>query len=160
MTSPKEIKTFVSYSHEDADLVADLLKRLRQRLNRAKNYRFSSWDDRRILAGERWKREIDQAIDESDLGLLFVSWSFLDSDFIVRKELPRYLDLAGGKRPVPVGLQRIEFDPGKVDIHGLDEVQFFVFEGRFYDEMASDGERDRFVNALFNEMLNLCEKYF
>ena len=157
-TVRQPIRTFVSYSHDDVELVDDLLRRFRLRLGRAREYDFASWDDRRILAGEAWREEIEAAMERSDLGLLFVSWSFLDSAFIVREELPRFLDLSGGKRPIPVGLSRVRFDAA-VDLHGLEEHQFFRGgDGSFYDELDTGG-RNRFVDALFDEILKICHKY-
>ena len=146
-TVRQTIHTFVSYSHDDAEIVADLLRRLQLRLGRAKGFEFESWDDRRILAGERWREEIEAAMERSDLGLLFVSWSFSGSSFIVREELPRLLDSSGGRRPIPVWLSRVRFDEA-VDLHGLEECQFFRgADGSFYDELDPGG-RNLFVDSL------------
>lgn len=163
-TDQPKITTFVSYCHADSKLVDDLLQRLRLRMNVAKRYEFESWDDRKILAGDSWKDEIDDALDRADLGLLFVSFPFLNSDFIVRQELPRFLERGDGKRPIPIGLSEVPFD-GSVKLFGLEERQFFLGKdgrgagGRYYDELAG-GERNRFVDQLFREILQICDKYF
>lgn len=163
-TNKPKIASFVSYCRADADLVDDLLQRLRLRMNIAKRYEFESWDDRKILAGESWKDEIDEALDRADLGLLFVSYPFLNSDFIVRKELPRFLGRGDGKRPIPIGLSEVPFD-GSVELFGLEERQVFFGRdgrgagGRYYDDLAG-GERRRFVNELFREILQICDKFY
>lgn len=153
------VRPFVSYCHDDGEMVHDLLRRLRLRLNLAKEFDFESWDDRQILAGEDWKQEIDAAMDRADLGLLFVSFPFLNSSFIVREELPRFLDLAGDKRPIPVGLGRVPFD-GSIELHGLAERQFFRGPGGVYYDELDGAERNWFVDALFEEILKICRKYF
>lgn len=45
------------------------------------------WDDSRIQAGNRWKREIEQAIRRASIAILLVSQQFLASDFITENEL-------------------------------------------------------------------------
>jgi hypothetical protein len=54
-----------------------------------------AWDDRRIEAGDDWEREIHSAIDRARVALLVVTPRFLASPFIMERELPLILAVAG-----------------------------------------------------------------
>ena len=153
------ISTFVSYCHADEKTVDRLLKLLQMRLDVAKKYRFLNWQDRKILAGEDWANEIDAAMKQSHLGLLFVSYPFLNSNFIVQKELPHFLSENLGARPLPIGLSRVPFD-GSIELFGLGERQFFLGQGGAYFDELDVQQQNRFVDQLFREILEICSKYF
>jgi hypothetical protein len=76
---------FVSYSREDADWRRKFVKMLEPSVRR---HGFELWSDERILAGERWSAELDDAIAHAEAGLLLVSSDFLGSEFIMGRELP------------------------------------------------------------------------
>jgi tetratricopeptide (TPR) repeat protein len=52
------------------------------------------WDDSRIQPGDIWLEEIEQALERTQVALLFVSPDLLASDFIRRKQLPKLFDAA------------------------------------------------------------------
>lgn len=82
---------FISYSHHDQSW----LEALRVHLDYLeKEYQLSIWDDTRISPGSNWMEEIEQAIASSKVALLLVSAHFLNSEFIQREELPRFLSAA------------------------------------------------------------------
>lgn len=95
------LKVFISYAHKDEPFKDDLLTVLdpleREGL-------LDIWVDRRIEAGDEWRREIEKAMNESDLALLFISKHFLASRFIKDNELPRLLQRRKeeGLRVVPI----------------------------------------------------------
>lgn len=82
---------FVSYSHVDADWLVKLSKFLRpleeQELVRV-------WDDRAILAGADWRKEIRQSLESARVALFLVTQDFLASEFIRDQEVPPLLDKA------------------------------------------------------------------
>lgn len=92
--SPKEELTkseiFISYSHKDTsfkDLLVPHLKVYAQQNNA--NY----WDDTMIGRGE-WKKQIEDALNRSNIAILLISDNFLSSDFIINNELPTILTKA------------------------------------------------------------------
>jgi TIR domain/Effector-associated domain 1 len=87
-TSLKQ-KAFISYSHKD--------QRHRERLNDAliqlrRSNLMSVWDDRKILPGQDWDREISDKLEDADVILLLVSPDFLASDYSYSREMARALE--------------------------------------------------------------------
>lgn len=98
------LKVFVSYSHADEKLKDALLKHLRP-LERMKI--ISSWNDRRLLAGDTWDKEIDRNLEEADLVLFLVSIDFINSAYCYDIELKRALERHSrdGCKVVPIILR-------------------------------------------------------
>lgn len=87
-------KLFISYSHADSDW----LKRVKVHLKPLeRNSIIDIWEDTRIQTGDNWKKEIEQALEQSDAAILLVSADFLASDFIIENELPQLLKIAEEK---------------------------------------------------------------
>ncbi|MBL6988114.1 MAG: TIR domain-containing protein [Methylobacter sp.] len=72
------VKLFISYSHEDEDLRAELEKHLKP-LQRKKV--IDTWHDRKIGVGTEWQQAIDEKLETADIVLLLVSPDFLNSDY-------------------------------------------------------------------------------
>jgi TIR domain len=76
--NPRAIELFFSYSHRDEDMRDELEKHLS--VLRRKGV-ISGWHDRRILAGEEWRGQIDSHLSAARVILLLVSANFLASDY-------------------------------------------------------------------------------
>ena len=79
-----KIALFCSYSHKDEELRQALESHL-STLKRKEV--ISSWHDRKITAGEEWKKEIDRQLEAADIILLLISSDFIASDYCYEKEL-------------------------------------------------------------------------
>ena len=80
----RALQAFVSYSHKDDRLRAELETHLKllQRIGV-----LQLWTDRRISAGTEWKGQIDENLERADLILLLVSADFMNSDYCYDIEL-------------------------------------------------------------------------
>lgn len=78
------VSVFCSYSHKDEELKNKLLNHLatlkRQKL-------IDEWNDRAIVPGKDWQKEIDDKIRTADLVLLLVSSDFIASNYCYENEL-------------------------------------------------------------------------
>jgi internalin A len=82
------MRLFYSYSHKDENLRNELdthLKLLRRQ------GLIETWHDRKIEAGDEWKRKIDENLERADIILLLVSADFIASDYCWDKEMMRAL---------------------------------------------------------------------
>jgi hypothetical protein len=151
-----KVKFFVSYAHLDEPACVKLLKLLQIQMAPSANYEFELWDDRAILAGEAWKREILQAIDESDIGLLLVSPAFLGSPFITNEELPKFVG-DESKPAIPVELQKVDFK--RHDLKGLDQQQLFRLDrDKAFGNCTTAQTQTRFAEQLYSQIEQRLER--
>jgi hypothetical protein len=76
---------FISYSHDDRQLLEGLVPGLRGLAN---IYNFSVWHDKRLPGGIHWNPAIRAAMEASDIFLCIVTDRFFGSDYIWEHELP------------------------------------------------------------------------
>lgn len=149
--SKKRIEFFVSYAHGNRQLAVGFIEKLIDHLRPSKAYDYRLWKDSGIIIGEEWEKQIIEARDKCDFGLLLVSPAFLGSKFVGEKELPHFV--GKNRAPsIPVMLQPVDLELH--DLKGLKSLQIFRFMGRRFKEPRAYGEcksnaRDDFVLALF-----------
>jgi len=79
---------FVSYSHKDEKEKDKLLSHLG--VLRGAGL-IDIWSDDQIIGGNDWETDINEAISKSQLAILLISDNFLNSNFILGKEVPSLL---------------------------------------------------------------------
>ena len=84
----KKQTIFISYSHNDKEHLERLLIHLAPL---KKQGMLDLWVDTHLRAGDKWKLEIQKALDRATVAVLIVSADFLASDFVVENELPPLL---------------------------------------------------------------------
>jgi len=90
------VHVFVSYAREDRrwldpDYRFSLIPFLMESLRR---HKVAFWFDKELKPGDEFKRHIESQIDQSQIALLIVSQSFLNSEFIENREIPRIAERA------------------------------------------------------------------
>src|SRR5712691_7469061 len=103
-TSNPEIKLFYCYAREDEALRDELHVNL---AGLRRQYRLTSWHDRKILPGEPWEEAIDRHLSTADVILLLISPHFVDSDYCYGTEMQRALERhhADSCRVIPILLR-------------------------------------------------------
>ena len=108
----KKEAVFISYSHKDREYLDRLLVHLKPL---EKEGLIDLWADTRLRAGDRWKKEIENALERATVAILIVSADFLASDFITENELPPILRNAESKgtRIIPLIVKPCRFTRDK-----------------------------------------------
>ena len=144
---------FVSYAHGDTVVVERFLDNLSPRLANVRDFAIDGWSDRRILAGHDWEREIRDALDTCDFGLLCVTPRFLTRRFITGVELPALL---ASKIVVPAVLE--EISRTRDELHGLGALQLFRYRPRGSADRKAyldcgGANRGRYCDALADDIV-------
>ena len=150
----RTIKLFVSYARKDNDKggVDDFLAKFEEYARvYAGEYRFQIWADWHITIGQDWNREIQDALEKCHFGLLFLSISFLDRQYIQEHELPQLL---ATERALPIGFKKL--DMHKADLMGIESTQVFRLRGRdqqlSYRECRGENKRGDFFSELITQI--------
>jgi tetratricopeptide (TPR) repeat protein len=111
------VKLFLSYRHVPFD--RRVSERLAIHLASAAD-EIQTWVDNGIELGDEWKREIERAIETSDVGVVLISADFLVSPFIRNVELPMLVEAQreGRLRLIPLYVA-----PGAVVPDGIKGLQ-------------------------------------
>ena len=106
--SRKRDGVFISYCHKDNDYLERLLVHLKPL---EKSGKLEIWSDKKIKVGEKWREEIEAAMNRATIAILLISADFLASAFIVDNELPPILKKAEneGVRIISVILKPCRF---------------------------------------------------
>lgn len=144
------IGIFVSWAHSDELAKTSLLNLVRPRLEIARDYTFSWWEDSDLEIGSAWDRDIKSRLEGCDYGLQLISPNFFASRYIREFEIPPFAQ--GEKRTLPVGLIPVPFD-GTADLLGVERLQVFRHRGRFFSELTGRAQREAFADALVSKIL-------
>lgn len=123
---------FISYAREDFKPVSELRQRL-------KDEGFTTWMDKvDLLAGQRWRPAIEQAVRESDFFVLCLSNRTVSKRSFVQREIKMALDLwqemlADDIFLIPVLLEHIQPEEIPVSIREIGWV--FLFEEDGWDDL-------------------------
>jgi hypothetical protein len=144
----KRQSVFISYSHRDREFLDRLLVHLKPL---EKEGLIDLWVDTRIRPGDRWKKEIEKALQRATVAVLLVSADFLASDFITDNELPPLLRSAEerGTRIIPVVVRPCRFTRDKnlrhfQAINDPKTALVLLTDGEqelYYDQVASEVEK-------------------
>jgi TIR domain len=105
---PAPFRLFYSYSHRD-EAMRDALETHLALLRREGV--IASWYDRKIVAGQEWKGQIDKHLDEASIILFPISADFLVSDYCYEIETRRALarHQAGEACVIPVIIRAVNW---------------------------------------------------
>lgn len=105
---PRGKTIFISYSHNDSEYLERLMVHLKPLQRQGL---IDPWVDTRLLAGDKWKTEIEKSLKSAKAAILLISADFIASDFIVEDELPPLLSNAETKGTliIPVILKPCRF---------------------------------------------------
>lgn len=84
------VKIFISYSHADEVLKDLFVKHLNPLIRMGL---VTEWNDRKILAGDKWDKNISDNLESSKIIILLVSIDFISSKYCYDIELERALEL-------------------------------------------------------------------
>jgi len=104
------VKVFVSYSHRDSAYLSD--DSLLGFLKGLNGEGVDLWTDERIATGASWDQEIQERLRATDVALVLVSQSFLDSPYCTRVEIVSFLERcrADGMVMLPIILSPCEWE--------------------------------------------------
>jgi len=83
-------RVFISYSNLDEKWLTMLRKQLKPLEDKGLNV----WSDKNIKPGQEWPNEIIESLARAKVAVLLISVNFLNSNFIRKQELPRFLEPA------------------------------------------------------------------
>lgn len=119
MASEKQRKTFLSYSRFNKDFAIKLAKEL-------KSEGFDIWlDQLDIPAGSRWDREVEKALRESEIFMIILTPTSVDSENVL-DEIGYAID--NGKRFLPVLLEKCDIP------FRLKRFQYVDFTNKNFDD--------------------------
>jgi TIR domain/Clp amino terminal domain, pathogenicity island component len=115
-------KVFISYSHRDTRWKTRLEVHLRPIVDAGL---ITYWHDKMITPGDKWRKEIQSAIESAKIAILLISADFLASEFITRKEVPELLKAAEERGcqifPIIIGPCRFLRTPALSEFQAVNE---------------------------------------
>lgn len=101
----KQLRLFLSYSHNDQELKKEFDKQL---IALKRSYNVSIWQDKNIGGGSEWDENIKKELATADIILLLISPDFIASDYIWDVELKYAIEkhARGEAKVIPVFLRK------------------------------------------------------
>ncbi len=151
----RPVRFFVSYDDKhDAKSATSLLDDLEASFRGSSSYEYEVWHQGKILAGEIKGRQIEEALDRSDFGLLLLSIHRLGgsgADVDLR-------ELIESARPlIPVALGNLS---ERFDLHGIADHQIFRSNRRSLSECRGKAQKEAFTKELFEEIERRLDRWF
>lgn len=101
-------KVFISYSHKDEEFKNGLTEHLSSLVRSGV---ISEWNDRKIIPGTDWSKEISENLKSADLILFLISSSFLSSEYCVNVEAETALSRhnSGEAQLIPIVIRAVDW---------------------------------------------------
>jgi hypothetical protein len=142
MATFSSAQVFISYSHKDKKYLEEFREHL---VHLERTLLVNYWSDDKIRPGQKWKKEIEQAIMSAKVAVLFISHHFLASSFISDHELPSLLAKSGAEGTL---LFSIIVWPSRYDAHkALSELQAINDPRRPLSKMRPAEREELYVAA-------------
>jgi WD40 repeat protein len=143
----RPVRLFVSFDEEhDGKAAKALLTGLEANFRASRSYEYEVWSQGEILAGEIPGREIAEALERSDFGLLFLSTHRVGG---LREDVD-LKTLVESERPlIPVPLGNLS---ARLNLRGLESHHIFKSNKRTFSSCKSSDQKERFVQELFEEI--------
>ena len=104
----RPLRIFLSYAHEDRKIVASVYERL-------KKEGFDPWMDvENLQAGQEWTSEIEKAIQNSDVVIVFLSAKSINKEGFLQSEIRRSLRIAEDRPKNAIFLILVKLDDSTV----------------------------------------------
>lgn len=136
---------FISYSHNDREWLDRVRKSLRMLERKGL---VEIWDDSAIKPGDKWREEIDKALQRSKVAILLVSPNFAASDFILEEELP-YIQQSAQSQSVVLSWIAVSSAP--YDDIGVGEIQAMNDPTAPLDSL-DEGSCNRALTKIYEEI--------
>jgi WD40 repeat protein len=113
LVAGRPIRLFVSYSHNDRELIKHLhpyLEKMQQ------DGLIEAWSDRNILPGDDWQKAIDERLNSAQIVVLLITQEFLISKYCQSIEVERALQLRkeGKACVIPVLMEAADWENDKI----------------------------------------------
>ncbi|MCL2860945.1 MAG: GTP-binding protein [Firmicutes bacterium] len=143
---------FICYSHKDRKFKERLAKHFN---SLARRDLLIYWDDSKIEAGDKWKKEIQTALNKSCVAILLVSKDFLDSEFITEVELPTILNETYNITSIPVLIGNCLYD----EVTDIKDMQLINKPSECVS-ILTDDEQDKLCVKIVKKAKSILEKSY
>lgn len=112
-------KVFISYAHKDEQFKDSLVEHM---AGLVRTEAVSEWNDRKIVPGQDWAKEISEHLEQAEIILFLVSSSFMNSDYCMGIEVKTALERhrEGKARLIPIVVRPVDWSDSELStLQGL-----------------------------------------